>query len=144
MEEKVRGSQVIFSAGNGHSSVSYPAKINGVITVGAIQNNGDIWSYSNTGSSMDLVAPSGDINLAGDVVTTDRMGGIGYGSGNYTTHFGGTSAACPQVAGVVCLMLSVNPGLYEYQVRNILQETAIDMGATGFDNTYGYGRVDAY
>lgn len=92
---------------------------------------------------MDLVAPSGDINFMGDVTTTDRMGVVGYETGNYTNTFGGTSAACPQVSGVAALMLSANPNLTETQVRNILQNTATDMGTAGFDNTFGFGRVNA-
>ena len=92
---------------------------------------------------MDLVAPSGDVNLDGDVRTIDREGNSGYETGNYTNRFGGTSAACPQISGVAALMLSVNPNLTETQVRTILQQTATDMGNTGFDNTFGYGRVDA-
>jgi hypothetical protein len=88
---------------------------------------------------MDLVAPSG----GGNVRTTDRMGGDGLTSGNYRDDFGGTSAACPQVSGTVALILSANPQLSESQVRHILQETATDMGSSGFDNTFGYGRLNA-
>ena len=91
---------------------------------------------------MDLVAPSG--GSPGDVVTTDRMGDLGYYTGNYYLKFNGTSAACPQVAGVAALMLSANPALTEAQVRTILQNTAKDLGAPGFDHTYGYGLIDAY
>ena len=92
---------------------------------------------------MDLVAPSGNLGGNGDVVTTDREGALGYDPGNYTDGFGGTSAAAPQVAGVAALMLSVNPNLTEPQVRTILQQTATDMGSAGFDNTFGFGRVNA-
>lgn len=146
------GAIVVFSSGNSALPVSYPANLPGVITVGAINRNGSIQAYSNTGPEMDLVAPSGllgvqdgfCINPGGDVVTTDRMGANGYETGNYTNEFGGTSAAAPQVAGVAALMLSVNPSLTEAQVRTMLQQTATDMGASGFDNTYGYGRLNAY
>ena len=137
-----KGSIVVFSSGNDYGSVAYPGNIDGVITVGAIDNNGSLWSYSNTGASMDLVAPSSDGITAG-IRTTDRMGSAGYTSGNYTTSFNGTSAACPQVSGVAALVLSVNPNLTEAQVRTLLQNTATDMGAPGFDNSYGYGRVNA-
>ncbi len=137
------GTIVVFSSGNASSDVRYPANVNGVVTVGSIKNTGVIWPYSCTGSSMDLVAPSGNTNLNGDVRTTDRMGNNGYYNTNYMNTFGGTSAACPQVSGVAALMLSVNPNLTETQVRTILQQTATDMGAIGFDNTFGYGRVDA-
>lgn len=142
-----RGSIVVFASGNSNeqfSGVSFPANVNGVITVGAINKNGNIWNYSSRGAEMDLVAPTGDVNLNGDVRTTDRTGNNGYETGNYTDRFGGTSAACPQVSGVAALMLSVRPDLTEAQVRTTLQQTATDMGSSGFDNTYGYGRVNAY
>jgi hypothetical protein len=79
----------------------------------------------------------------GDVVTLDRMGNLGYEAGNYTNRFGGTSAACPQVSGVAALILSANSNLTETQVRTTLQNTASDMGSTGFDNSFGFGRVNA-
>lgn len=41
-------------------------------------------------------------------------------------------------------MLSLNPNLTEPQVRTKLQQTATDMGSGGFDNTFGYGRLNAY
>jgi len=140
------GSIVVFASGNyggSFSGVTFPANVNGVITVGAVDKNGNIWNYSSRGSEMDLVAPSGNTDLNGDIRTIDREGTKGYESGNYTEKFGGTSAACPQVSGVAALMLSVNPSLTEPDVRTILQQTATDMGSTGFDNTYGYGRGNA-
>ncbi|MCX8490940.1 MAG: S8 family serine peptidase, partial [Cyclobacteriaceae bacterium] len=147
------GSVVAFASGNSNirqgcstadgcfNGVSFPANVNGVITVGAIDRNGSIWDYSSRGAEMDLVAPSG--GPQGDLVTTDRMGANGYDAGNYTTTFNGTSAACPQVSGVAALMISVNPNLTEAQITTILQQTATDMGATGFDNTFGFGRLNA-
>jgi len=142
-----RGAVVVFSSGNSWpnaTDVAYPGNLDGVITVGAITNQGSICNYSQRGASMDLVAPSGNISSAGNVTTTDRMGDLGKSSGNYITDFGGTSAACPQVSAVAALLLSVNPNLSENQVRTILQSTANDMGASGFDTIFGYGRVNAY
>ena len=144
-----RGCPVVFASGNawglqGVTDVAFPANVEGVITVGAINNRGVIWNYSQRGVSMDLVAPSGNLNLNGDIRTTDRMGNLGYNETNYMANFGGTSAACPQVAGVAALMLSVRPDLTEAQVRTILQNAARDLGSAGFDNTYGYGLVNAY
>jgi len=140
------GCIVVFAAGNSHAAyagVNFPANVANVITVGAINNAGTIWNYSSRGSQMDLVAPSGDVNLLGNLTTIDRMNGLGYEAGNTTNRFGGTSAACPQVAGVAALMISLNPNLTEANVRTVLQQTAVDMGSVGFDNTYGFGRVNA-
>lgn len=136
-----KGCVVIFSSGNKHQTdkdVAFPSSVNGVITVGAVDKNGVILDYSQRGNAMDLVAPSEEI------VTTDRMGSLGYTDGNYMFNFNGTSASCPQVAGVAALMLAVNPSLTEEEVRTTLQRTAKDLGSRGFDTTYGYGLVDAY
>ena len=55
----------------------------------------------------------------------------------------GTSFSCPYVSAVAALVWSKNPGLTNAEVRAILQGTAIDLGASGYDTTYGFGRVDA-
>ena len=136
------GSVVVFSSGNNNSyyfGVSFPAYVDGVLAVGGIYRNGTICDYSQRGDSLDLVALGGN----GDIVTTDRMGNLGYTSGNYTTTFSGTSAACPQVAGVAALVLSVAPYLTESQVRAVLQNTARDLGTVGYDTVYGHGLVNA-
>jgi serine protease len=142
-----KGCPVVFASGNSNgawSGVTFPANLPGVITVGAINSSGNIWGYSSRGAEMDLVCPSGNTGLNGDLVTIDRMGFLGYETGNYTQRFGGTSAACPQVSGVIALMLSVKPDLTESQVAAILQQSATDMGSSGFDTTYGYGRLNAF
>jgi hypothetical protein len=143
------GCVVVFASGNGYKTcVDYPADLPSVIAVGAFGNDGIISDYSNEGPTLDIVAPSNDVSSQGflsgaGVRTIDRMGSAGYSSGNYTTSFGGTSAACPVVAGVAALVLAVDPGLTDAQVKSILYSTAIDMGSSGFDNTYGNGRVNA-
>ena len=74
----------------------------------------------------------------------DSPGGDPPNPGNYTAHFGGTSAACPQAAAVAALILSVNDQLSESEVRDIIKGSANDMGPTGYDTDYGYGRINAY
>jgi subtilisin-like proprotein convertase family protein/photosystem II stability/assembly factor-like uncharacterized protein len=58
--------------------------------------------------------------------------------------FYGTSAAAPHVAAVAALVRSVNPTLTASQVRDIIRNTALDLGVPGVDSVYGYGRVDAF
>ena len=55
----------------------------------------------------------------------------------------GTSMATPHVAGIVALMLSLDPSLKPIEVANILRKTAQDTGAPGWDLETGAGMVDA-
>ena len=146
------GCVVVFASGNESSSVSYPASLPNVIAVGAVNNKGVVWNYSNRGNELDVVAPSGGVP-GGDVVTTDRMGANGYVSGNYVTTFGGTSAACPQVSGIAALILSIRPDLYAPQVRNVIETNCSLLGYSPtetrpngkpWNNEVGYGLVNAY
>ncbi|MBU1073787.1 S8 family serine peptidase, partial [bacterium] len=78
----------------------------------------------------EIMAPGADIYSA-------QPGG-GY------QYLDGTSMAGPHIAGVVALMRSANPGLDVETIKQILMDTAIDMGVTGEDNDTGHGFVDAY
>ncbi|MDJ0879226.1 MAG: S8 family serine peptidase [Halieaceae bacterium] len=69
------------------------------------------------------------------------------GSGVYAAD-GGTSAACPVVAGVVGALRSrfpYNPADYRTSpaaIRNLLTRTAEDRGNVGFDFDYGWGIIN--
>lgn len=56
----------------------------------------------------------------------------------------GNSLAGPHMAGIVSLMLSANPDLTPWQVKEILLSTAEDIGNRGFDYQSGHGFVNAY
>ena len=143
------GCVIVFASGNGYKScVDFPANNPNVIAVGAFTSIGVKSSYSNYGPALDIMAPSnsfgGDAVPGAGVRTTDRMGSAGYVSGNYVGGFGGTSSACPVVAGVATLVLGYNPNLTADELKNILYSTAIDMGPAGNDNEYANGRVNAF
>jgi parallel beta-helix repeat protein len=148
------GCVVVFCAGNDEGVVPYPAKYPEVITVGATDNDDVRWHYSGYGPELDLMAPSGcDGEWCGEMATfwsTDQTGYGGYSVLNsdlsiqdYSEYFGGTSASCPIVAGVAALILSADPNLTNLEVQRILYRSAQDLGEPGWDQYYGWGRVDA-
>ncbi|RMF84761.1 MAG: hypothetical protein D6736_18705 [Nitrospinota bacterium] len=98
--------------------VKYPARYPETIAVGATDISARIAPYSIRGVEVDVVAPGG--THTDPIFSTDLLGGYGWGSG--------TSQAAAHVSGVVALMLQVNPDLTPQEVRQILQETAIDLG----------------
>lgn len=82
-------------------------------------------------------------------------------TGSYTGHFGGTSASCPQAAGLAALILSLNPDLHYiqnesiHQVEKILRQSADKVHSStynynwdpqnpGHSKELGYGRINAY
>ncbi len=145
-----KGTIIIFAAGNDHYNLDNPAyndesESEFVISISASTEIDTIASYSNYGSSIDFTAPGSEY---GTIVTTDATGMRGTNSGDYTTHFSGTSAAAPISAGVVALMLSANPKLTREDVIEILKYSAHKIGRHSYDlngrNDYaGYGRIDA-
>jgi subtilisin family serine protease len=76
--------------------------------------------------------------------TTDITGSGGYDSGDYMTHFNGTSSACPHAAGIAALIRAVNPALTNAQVLALMEETADDIEDLGYDDFTGYGRLNAH
>lgn len=142
-----------------------------VIAVAASSSQATKSVYSNWGREISVCAPSNNVRprtfpqvtvqVSGrGIVTTDRVGPSGYSSTDYTSDFGGTSSACPTVAGVAALILSANPNLTAQEVRDILQATAdkIDdntsdpqlgnrfgtYDAGGHSQWFGFGRVNAF
>ncbi len=158
------GTIIVKSAGNDATNANGEG-INGsryVVNVAALTPTGAVTDYSNFGTNILVSAGAA-------AVTTDLTGPNGYGTGDYTNTFGGTSASAPVVSGVVALMLDANETLGWRDVREILATSAALTGsglgaAAGFEvegfttqgsgnwnggghaisRDYGYGRVDAY
>ncbi len=157
------GTVVVFAAGNnrGDDNANYHNYQNSrySIAVGALTHTGVYSSYSNPGANLLVSAFGGEIEDS--IFTTDRTGGLGYSAIDYTSDFGGTSAAAPMVTGVVALMLEANPNLGYRDVQEILAYSARKTDAAnpswqsnganrwnggGLHTSpdYGFGRVDAH
>ena len=154
------GVVVVAAAGNDNcGQPNHLARIEGVISVSAVDAQGNKAPYSNYGPEIDVAAPGGDVGVDNDGdgfqdgVLSTAADGSG-GSTKPTLKFNeGTSMAAPHVAGVVALMLSVNQDLTPDDVNRLLAGThddpnagpiTRDMGATGRDDIYGYGLIDAH
>lgn len=145
------GTVLVFAAGNDTlSCVRFPAMLDSTIAAGAIDLQGNPAPYANRGLALDVVAPSSGVG--DNVRTIDRPGtdGTNVNGANdlanidYTRNFGGTSSATALTSGVVGLLLSAYPNLMAHEVRQILRDAADDMGPTGHDADYGYGRLNAF
>jgi hypothetical protein len=158
------GRAVVFAAGNGPDrppwtyETIFPCNLTGasnVICVGATSPTDEhkaaassdglfFWGSSYIGDGPDVCAP-GSWSY-----TTDMTGSQGYNDGslisdpNYTHDFSGTSSSTPKVAGIVALMLSIDPTLNPSELKRILGATADDIDAPGEDDKTGAGRVNAF
>lgn len=124
-----RGALVVAASGN-CGCFEATADTPFILSVSATDENDTIAYFSSKGAHVDISAP-------GTNIWTTVMGGI-YLSDS------GTSLSSPIVAGVAALMFSANPGLTPSLVAQLLKSTAVDLGTTGYDTTYGSGRVNAF
>ena len=116
-------------------SVLFPARYGSVIAVAATDQADVSPCFSSTGPKVELAAPGVSINSTAP-------------GGGYQV-LSGTSMATPHVAGTAALVFSAGPtdtngnGRVNDEVRNILDNTAHDLGTPGRDAWYGFGLVDA-
>lgn len=113
-----KNKDIIFVCAAGNSSINlddeklYPCsyKLDNIITVGAVDNKGNMYSSSGYGKAVDLVAPGVDI----EVIVPD----------NDETTVSGTSISTSYVSATIALMVSTNPDLKPIQIKEILIKTA--------------------
>jgi len=123
---------VVAPAGHrGGSGVAFPAAFEGCIAVSSTTNDDTLALFSNYGPQVDLSAPSQDI-------WSTQPGGA-YG---FETRVGSASAAA-YVGGVASLIRSFAPQLRAEEVRQILIDSADDLGEPGWDPRFGEGRLNA-
>lgn len=131
---------IVCAGGNSYlngNPIIYPAYYNEVIAVGGVRLDGIRAYYSSTGSYIDIVAPSGDMNQ--DLDDNGYPDGIlQQKNDNSFVYMHGTSMACPHVSGAVAMLISNNI-TDKNEIRYRLEKTATDKGAVGYDIEYGWG-----
>jgi serine protease len=122
---------VVVAAGNDskNAASSSPANCKGVITVAALDKNGDLAWYSNYGSVVAIAAPGGDTsNVKADGILSTVNGSDRRPDPDRMAYENqqGTSMATPVVSGVISLMLAADSErkLTPQSIKSILQQTA--------------------
>ena len=128
-----KGRLVVAAAGNDGATgnqVEYPAAYPGVVAVAAVDGADQHASFSNSGSYVSLAAPG--VNILSTVI-----------GGNYARS-SGTSMAAPHVSGLAGMVWSLDQSFTSAQVFSALKNSAVDLGAGGWDPFYGYGLINAF
>jgi hypothetical protein len=121
----------IASAGNyGIPDYFYPASLDSVVSVAAVDQNNVRAPFSRYNDQVELAAPGVD------VLST-------YNDGGYLL-MSGTSMAAPHVSAAAAVVWSSDTSKTNEDIRLALQQTALDLGAPGRDEEYGFGLIQSY
>ncbi len=121
------GALLVGAAGNNGGTVEFPAAFDSVIAVGAVDQNLEAPSWSNRGPQLELAAPG--VNILSTALDSQ-----------YDTR-DGTSFGVPLVSAAAAIVMGLH-GTNNLETRQVLTETALDLGTPGRDNIYGFGLLD--
>jgi subtilisin family serine protease len=120
---------VAASGNNGSNWVAWPARTPEAVAVGS-SRNGKRSGFSQGGERLDISAP-------GERISSAQPGGK-YGEQS------GTSMAAPYVAGAAALIIAQHPNWTGAQVKEHLKRSVNDLGAPGWDPSFGYGELNLF
>ena len=150
-----KGTLVVAAAGNDGEDLSQgpirhsPSATPHALSVSATGPFDELAVYSNYGAfTADFAGPGGNIpdeEYPGwweDYLCFSSV----YFDGTYHWYgwMAGTSMAAPKVTGVAALVYAHNPGIGPAGVVRVLERSADDIGAPGYDFEFGWGLVNAY
>jgi hypothetical protein len=119
------------ASGNaGAAEIIYPARYSNVIAVGNSNEFDERNPSSNYGDQLDLLAPGTNI------VSRGLLGQL--------FQVSGTSFSAPMVSATLALVLDRNPTMSFDQLRSHLRLSSKDVGASGYDEFTGAGRLDMF
>ena len=128
-----KGTLVVYAAGNDSKDIGesgYRENKN-ILAVISTDSNDNKSGFSNYGGAHNKISAPGS-----DIYSTVPN--------NSYSHKSGTSMACPAVNSVGAMVVAINPSLEPQGIKRLLQNTVDDLGASGYDDTFGYGRVNAW
>lgn len=128
-----KGTLVVYAAGNDSKDIGesgYRENKN-ILAVISTDSNDNKSGFSNYGGAHNKISAPGS-----DIYSTVPN--------NSYSHKSGTSMACPAVNSVGAMVAAINPSLEPQGIKRLLQNTVDDLGASGYDDTFGYGRVNAW
>lgn len=123
-----KGATLVASVGNGASNfVFYPARFPHVIAVAATNSSNNHAAFSNFGPEVDISAPGNSI------YSTTRNNSYAYLSG--------TSMSTAFVSGLAAILAGLPAYTSPDQIAEKIETTALDLGAPGKDNLFGFGLI---
>lgn len=139
LKKIIKRSGVLFVAAAGNDGKNadtekcYPAcystELNNVISVGALESDGTRATFSNYGTSIDILAP-------GSQIYSTKVGGYAYKSG--------TSMAAPMVAGVAAMLYAGKDHIYPSEVKKAILDSYRQLSSVSKKDASHPGIVDAY
>lgn len=134
---RARNGILVMSAGNESHDLNCTNQPD-IVIVSAINSSNVLTSFSNFGPDIDVTAPGEDVlTTSCPTCPLTCTPACSYG------YIDGTSFSSPLAAGILGLIFAVDPGFTPDQAKQILLDSADDLGAAGRDNLYGFGRVNA-
>ena len=127
-----KGTLVVYAAGNDSQDIGKIGYENkNILAVISTDSNDNKSGFSNYGGAHNKISAPGS-----DIYSTVPN--------NSYSNKSGTSMACPAVNSVGAMVAAINPSLEPQGIKRLLQNTVDDLGASGYDDTFGYGRVNAW
>ena len=134
-----KGALIVAAAGNAGGAIGYPAAASKFLSVGAVNQQNYLASFSNRGPELGVVAPGVDIlSTFPTYDVTTNAEGLPH---NYAS-LNGTSMATPMVSALAAMIISKDPYLTPEQVRQRILTTATDLGTIGRDDMFGNGLIN--
>ena len=147
------GSAIFAASGNsGIEEILYPAGYPEVLAIGSFNESDLRTSFSTYGSHLDVVAPGGETSPVEEaiwstyVISFYEAESLGLGPMGSPDIRGaeGTSMACPHAAALGALVRSIQPGLSNDSVYQLIRNGAVDLQTPGFDNETGWGKINVF